>query len=587
MDLFDLVAKISLDSSEYEKGVEKAKSGAESFREAWTKGKGQIASGAKNIGIGAGALAGLGAAAFKAADSVSKNLDEIDKSSQKLGISAKAYQEWDFVLEHSGADINSLNAGMKTLTSKLDAAKKGNADAIKSFEKLGLSLEDVSDMSQEDLFASVVTGFQEMGESAERTKLATELLGRSGMELGPLFNTTAEDTAAMIQQINDLGGVMSDDAVKNGAAFQDSITNVKAALSGAGATLAAELIPAITKLATKFSEFVANGGLDKVIDLFKTLAPVIGAVVVGFAGFKIVSGIISVIQGVTTVFGALNAVMLANPIGIVIAAVAALVAAFVLLWNNCEGFRNFFINMWEGIVNTATAAWEGIKNAFSAVGEWFSEKFTAAKEAVNSAWSNIKEKMSERWGQIKEAFADVGGWFSEKFGKAKENALSAWNNIKEKAAEIWSLFKDGFTISDALNWGKDMIQNFIDGIKEKWENLKSTISGIGQTIKDFLGFSEPKEGPLSNFHTFAPDMMKLFAKGIADNEHLVTDQLSKSFDFGDYAISGTVQAGGAYGSGAASGRTIIGFDIDTDGLVRYLRPYIKDEDSRIGGAMVV
>lgn len=103
---------------------------------------------------------------------------------------------------------------------------------------------------------------------------------------------------------------------------------------------------------------------------------------------------------------------------------------------------------------------------------------------------------------------------------------------------------DGFKqmLSSAKNWGKDLIDNFINGIKQKWENLKSTVSNLAQTVKDFLGFSEPKKGPLSNFHTYAPDMMELFAKGIRENEKIVTDQIEKSFDFGtkpiDFASSG-------------------------------------------------
>lgn len=98
--------------------------------------------------------------------------------------------------------------------------------------------------------------------------------------------------------------------------------------------------------------------------------------------------------------------------------------------------------------------------------------------------------------------------------------------------------KDGFMekVESAKNWGKDLIDNFIGGIKQKWENLKNTVSNIAQSIKDFLGFSEPKKGPLSNFHTYAPDMMDLFAKGIRDNEKTVTDQIEKSFNFGQRTI---------------------------------------------------
>ena len=81
-----------------------------------------------------------------------------------------------------------------------------------------------------------------------------------------------------------------------------------------------------------------------------------------------------------------------------------------------------------------------------------------------------------------------------------------------------------------MTWGKDLIQNFWNGIQSKLSWLWDGVKGIAGGIADFLGFSEPKKGPLSNFHTFAPDMMELFTKGIKENEYLITDQIQKSFD---------------------------------------------------------
>lgn len=98
---------------------------------------------------------------------------------------------------------------------------------------------------------------------------------------------------------------------------------------------------------------------------------------------------------------------------------------------------------------------------------------------------------------LSDMLIDLTGWFSRK-----------WNDFKE--------------------WGSDMIQAFIDGIKEKWQSLKDTVCDVASSVKDFLGFSEPDKGPLSNFHTFAPDMMDLFAKGIADNEDTITMQFNRS-----------------------------------------------------------
>ena len=109
--------------------------------------------------------------------------------------------------------------------------------------------------------------------------------------------------------------------------------------------------------------------------------------------------------------------------------------------------------------------------------------------------------------------------------------------------------------SSALNWGKDLIDNFVSGIKSKISTVTSAVSSVASKVKSFLGFSEPEEGPLSNFHTYAPDMMELFAKGIRDNEDVVTDQIEKSFDFGvktiDFAASGTGQYSNALRSALA------------------------------------
>lgn len=95
--------------------------------------------------------------------------------------------------------------------------------------------------------------------------------------------------------------------------------------------------------------------------------------------------------------------------------------------------------------------------------------------------------------------------------------------LNEKGKEMVDAIKEGFMdkVEAAKTWGKDMIQNFIDGIKAKWDNLKNTVKDLANSIKDLLGFSEPKEGPLSNFHTFAPDMMMLFSQGIRDNLGLI------------------------------------------------------------------
>lgn len=113
---------------------------------------------------------------------------------------------------------------------------------------------------------------------------------------------------------------------------------------------------------------------------------------------------------------------------------------------------------------------------------------------------------------------------------------AAIDSVKELLGKI----KDAIlgVVDRAKEWGADMIENFTSGIKSKVSGVVSAVSGIASKVKRFLGFSEPEEGPLSNFSTYAPDMMKLFAKGIKDNEHLITDQIRSSFDFGNLTTAG-------------------------------------------------
>lgn len=212
------------------------------------------------------AAAAIGAAAVAAgkklwdmAQETANAGDEIDKTSQKLGMSAKAYQEWDYVLGQSGVEITSMTTGLKTLTNQIDDAKNGSEKAAARFEALGISLEDLNTMSREDIFAKVVEGFQGMADSTERAALANDLFGKSGQELTPLFNTSIEATNELKQAANDLGLVMSDEAVKAATEFNDSLDTMKRAASGAKNRLVGDLLPGIAELTTGFTELIAGG----------------------------------------------------------------------------------------------------------------------------------------------------------------------------------------------------------------------------------------------------------------------------------------------------------------------------------------
>lgn len=170
------------------------------------------------------------------------------------------------------------------------------------------------------------------------------------------------------------------------------------------------------------------------------------------------------------------------------------------------------------------------------------------------------------------------------------------NGISEKVGDITKKIQElvdsignifGNLGNAASSWGRDLIGNFVDGLNQKLQNLKDKAVGIAQQIKDVIGFSEPKEGPLSNFHTYAPDMMELFAKGIRDNENLITDAISSSFNLHDQIGAsfngGTVVSSGSRFSpgGNARNLTVI-MQVGRTELARVVHELNEEETQRWG-----
>lgn len=209
------------------------------------------------VGAGTAAIAaGIATAAVAFAKGI-KDLteygDNVDKMSQKLGMSTDAYQEWSYILGQSGASIDAMKTGMASL----EKAAQGGSEA---FQKLGISAQDLQSMNSEELFSATIQGLQGMDDGMARTALAMELFGKQGMELAPLLNTSVEETEAMRQAAHDLGGVMSEDTIKACAAFGDSMDNLKLSITGAARGLLADFLPGLTKVTDGMTEILKGNG---------------------------------------------------------------------------------------------------------------------------------------------------------------------------------------------------------------------------------------------------------------------------------------------------------------------------------------
>lgn len=797
MDVFDLYAKISLDTSGYDAGLQNASNTTKSFGSRLGSG---LKSAAKLAATAFTAISGAAVAATGAFISGAKEVaeygDNIDKMSQKMGMSAEAYQEWDAVMQHSGTSMETMKAGMKTLA---NAVENGN----EAFKRIGLTQEELAKMSQEDIFAATIEGLQNVEDVTERTYLAGQLLGRGATELGALLNTSAEETQAMRDRVHELGGVMSDEAVKASARFQDNLQDMKTAMSGIKRAITSDLLPGLNLVMEGFTSLIIGeeGGVEAFDEGFRNIIDTVGRSTERVFGImeqigptifdtlmsalpqvlnfgmnlvgNIVTGIsnnmngivtaatsiidvfssnignlfdtgtdliVSLVEGVTSalpqlltslggaaktiaekmtdptiakklfeaglnliktlaegfikgvpalikeipviirnvltmigqaapqlistvvelvgmlveslpeiITGLLNAIpdiiqmvvdtiitllpvfidgiiqlvtMIADnlpeiltaiidalpmiiqsiidalmelvpalvqgaiqlTIGVlshlpeIIAAIIqaipqiieAIIMGFMPLSDRVVGLFSDIgtavSNWWSNLKQSIADGWntfiENVKTWFEQLpynlgyaladmiiklGEWY----TQAKEWVSTNVSKLIESIvnwfaglpRKIWNWLVETITKIGNWITETDAKVKAEIPRIIDNIvsffEELPAKAW-------------NWGVDMITNFIDGIKHMAQQAWDAVESFAQGIADRLGFSEPELGPLSNFHTYAPDMMELFAQGIKDNADIVNDAIADNFDFSDAIVSPEVDYQQIYQSNTES-----------------------------------
>lgn len=220
-------------------------------------GTGLAAVGAAAAAVGTAAIA-AGKKLYGMANDVAEAGDAIDKNSQKIGISAESYQEWGYVFQRCGADVNNLQTGMKKLSGVITDAANGSDSAAQKLSAVGLSIEDLNGKSQDEQLSIVIAALQDMESGADRTAAANDLLGKSATDMAAVLNMTADETEALKQEAQDYGMVMSNDAVAASAAFEDSLTKLQGTMGGLKNRMAGELLPGITMIMDGLSDLAAG-----------------------------------------------------------------------------------------------------------------------------------------------------------------------------------------------------------------------------------------------------------------------------------------------------------------------------------------
>ena len=328
----------------------------------------------------------------------------IKDSADRAGMSAEEFQKWSFAAEQSGMSAETLESAMIKQQKAFAEAKTGSESMGAAYQKLGIDITNIG--SSSEAFDQVMAAMAGMTDESERNALANDIFGKSYAELTPLLNEGAAGMDALKQQAVDLGGVMSNEAVASGEALGDTLDQISLIGSGLFNTVATMLMPAIQGFADwvvnnapaiqSGAEAAFNGiatAVQFLIDNANWLLPVLGGVVAAFVAMQIVGAVnsligiatglmaaYSAIAGTSTItMAGLNAVMMANPIGLLIAAIAALIAIGVALYMN-----------WDTVKATASNLWSAISTAFGNIKTKISEVMDSAKEKVRGAIDAIK-----------------------------------------------------------------------------------------------------------------------------------------------------------------------------------------------------
>lgn len=179
--------------------------------------------------------------------------DRIDKMSQKIGMSAKSFQEWDFIMSQNGGSVESLQMGFKTLTTQINNVQKGSKDSIKAFHSLGINVKDANGhlKSQDDIFNEVVRKLQKMEKGTKRDAIAQQLFGRAVLDMKPLLNQEAEAIDELREKANKMGLIISREDIKNAVKFTDTMDLFNRVFQAKFATVVMKLMPKFSEIMEK------------------------------------------------------------------------------------------------------------------------------------------------------------------------------------------------------------------------------------------------------------------------------------------------------------------------------------------------
>ena len=415
--------------------------------------------------------------------------------SQKIGFTTDEYQKWDYVLQRAGTDISSMIPAMKTLSNQ---ATSNSA----AFQELGLSQEEVSKMSQGELFTATIKKLSEMENVTERTALASKLLGRGATELGPLLN---EGSGAIQEQMDiaeKYGMVMPEAAVKASAAFRDSVTTMQMTMTGLKNRMMAEFLPAATMITDGLGKMFAGdmSGVDDVANGIKGIAAKIvqGAPIILSAAKRLGGQLIQGIMDNTGNIGEKAGVIIGKLVTGLITHLPQILASGVKLIGGLA----------KGLIQAIPQVWSAVKQVgnkiITGLGSSIWGRITAAANGIKTRFLAPINSLRDR---IKGIVDKIKGFFNFhvkaphiplphfKISPAGWKLGDLLKGVKPSLSISWYA-KGGIMTSPTLFGGGEAGPEAIVPLTPFWDRMDkiadSVQNGAGNTFNFYITGGDPK-----------------------------------------------------------------------------------------------
>ena len=477
----------------------------------------------------------------------SEVLDEIAIAAQASGISAEKLTE---NLTKYGSQTRAAGLNTKESIALFAQFEKSGVNAEMALGGLKTAVKTWSDEGKNSRieFQRTIQDIKDSPNVLEATQKAIDVFGsKAGTELADAIHSGRFEYSEFLDIVKGSEGTVSAtyDETQSGfdkaaLAVQNMKTTAAELADGLLQKYSPQIQAAIQKITDLIDEYApkVEDGIDWMTEHLPEIEAGIVGIGVAFATWK-VAGLITAITTALAGMSAaevvaaaktwlLNTALLANPIGLVVAAIAALVAAFVVLWNKSDKFREFWINLWDKIKTSAAVVIEFIKIAFSETWDKIKKVWNVAAKYFEGVWKAIKlvfsvvksvltGNFSDAWNGIKAIWSIVSGWFNDNVVKPVQDFFSnMWSNVKKGASDAWNGITE--TFAHVADW-------FHEKFSAAWQRVKDVFSTGGQI------FDGIKDGITNAFKSVVNAIIRGINRVIAIPFNKINDVLGTLRDF--------------------------------------------------------